>query len=62
MANDRPTSYVTAVTAEQAEALEALLQSRGNWEFSPLAYARWKAVNRQEKVSVAAYTSGKLVV
>ena len=62
MANDRPTSYVTAVTAEQAESLETLLQSRGNWEFSPLAYARWKAVNRQEKVSVAAYTSGKLVV
>ena len=62
MTNDRPTSYVTAVTAEQAEALETLLQSRGCWEFSPLPYARWKAVNRQEKVSVAAYTSGKLVV
>ncbi|UKI30505.1 MAG: ribonuclease HIII [Lentisphaeria bacterium] len=28
----------------------------------PPPYARWKAVNRQEKVSVAAYTSGKLVV
>ncbi len=62
MPNDRLISYVAAITAEQAEALETLLRSRGTWEFAPLAYARWKAVNRQEKVSVAAYTSGKLVV
>ena len=27
MTNDRPTSYVTAVTAEQAEALETLLSA-----------------------------------
>ena len=52
-------SLASNTTPEQAQDLKELLLDRG-WEFSSLPYALFKASGN--KVSVAAYESGKLVV
>lgn len=54
-----PTSYTFKLTAEQGEALERIVRD-GNWELREVPYTRFAAV--RGKVSVALYTSGKLVV
>ena len=52
-------TFVCNITPDQIEALKNRLEA-GNWEFSTLPYARFKAVGN--KVSVVVYESGKLVV
>src|SRR5713226_5507393 len=55
------TSYTCALDADKTARLKADLQARG-FEFRDVPYAHFGAASDPEKVSVAVYTSGKLVV
>ncbi|MBG86682.1 MAG: ribonuclease HIII [Verrucomicrobiales bacterium] len=54
-----PSTYTYKLTEEQGEQLEAILR-RTNYKFNEVPYTRFAA--KRDKVSVAFYTSGKLVV
>ena len=55
------TSYTYSLTADKVARLKADLKARG-FEFRDVPYAHFGASKDSEKVNVAVYTSGKLVV
>jgi ribonuclease HIII len=55
------TSYTCSLTADKVAQLKADLKERG-FEFRDVPYAHFGASKDSEKVNVAVYTSGKLVV
>jgi ribonuclease HIII len=60
MASSKPkTMYVCEMTAYQVSQLHELLSPAG-WTFDDLSYGHWRA--SRDKTTVAAYTSGKVVV
>lgn len=54
-----PSTYTYKLTADQGEQLEAILR-RLNYQFNEVPYTRF--AGKRDKVSVAFYTSGKLVI
>ncbi|MCF6177202.1 MAG: ribonuclease HIII [Victivallaceae bacterium] len=53
----KPTTYVTKISATQAEQLGPMLADRG-WDMREMQYTFWQA--RKDKTTVTAYQSGKL--
>jgi ribonuclease HIII len=54
---NKPSTYVTELTAAQAEKLGQMLPERG-WKMRELQYTHWQA--RKDKTTVTAYLSGKM--
>lgn len=54
---NKPSTYVTELTAAQAKKLGQMLTKRG-WEMRELQYTHWQA--RKDKTTVTAYQSGKM--
>lgn len=57
-------NFVFQITKRDSDLLESLLREKSNWEFAPLEYGYYKAkqLHSREKVTIASYTSGKLVI
>ena len=57
-------NYVFQITKEDSDLLESLLKEKSDWEFAPLDYGYYKAkqLHSKNKVTIASYTSGKLVI